>query len=64
MIACLGNCASNSIIKPSASFAIQHKTKHDKGKNIKTRLSKYTVLEIGQRQKNKNTKPQFMFMEI
>jgi len=35
MIACLGNRASNFIIKPFATFAIQHKTKHDKGKKIK-----------------------------
>jgi hypothetical protein len=34
MIACSGNCASNFTIKPSISFVIQHKTKHDKGKKI------------------------------
>ncbi len=64
MTACLRNCASNPTIKSSATFAIQHKAKHDKGKMIKRRPSKYMVLQIGQRQKHKKTKPQFMVMEI
>jgi hypothetical protein len=35
MLACSGNCVSNSTIKPFAASAIQHKTKHDKRQKIK-----------------------------
>jgi hypothetical protein len=35
MIACSRNRASNFTIKPSATYAIQHKTKYDEGKKIK-----------------------------
>jgi hypothetical protein len=44
MIACSGNCASSFTINPFVAFAIQHKTKYDKGKKNLKRLSKYMVL--------------------